>query len=304
MSDAPGLRYVIIANPAAGRGRAARMAAEIRRRLDDAGADCEIVHTSGRGDAESLAGGALKQSNVADAQRVCVVSCGGDGTVQEAANALMRTGHGGVLGLAPVGRCNDFASAFGIDTDPDEITRILLRGRLQRVDLGRVNDRYFCTIAAFGFDAAVSRYVNDMKIPLTGTVAYVYGVLCVLRRYRAANARLSFDHETRDGPVFMAASANTRSYGGHMQVAPDARPDDGMLDVCVVSPLSRRRVIRLLRRVMRGRHTELPEVQFVRTRSVRIETDVPHEIWADGELVGQTPATIEAVAACLDVVVP
>ncbi len=297
------MRYVIIANPAAGRGRAGRLADDIHRRLVASGAACCIQHTSAKGDAETLTLESL--GTEAPDTTTCIVPCGGDGTVQEAVNALLATGpSAGVLGLAPAGRCNDFASAFGASPDAGRIVDVLLNGRPRHVDVGRVNDRYFCTIAAFGFDAAVSRFVNDMKMPLSGTVAYVYGVLRVLQRYRPEQVNLIYDDGRRVGPLFMVASANTPTYGGSMRVSPDARPDDGLLDVCVVSPLDRWRVIRLLRRVMDGRHTDLPEVDFVRTKALRIETDGPCEVWADGELVGQTPATIEAVPGRLVVMTP
>ncbi|MFQ5422429.1 MAG: diacylglycerol/lipid kinase family protein [Phycisphaerae bacterium] len=299
------MRYVIIANPVAGRGRAERLAEAVHQRLTDTGAESRIEHTSARGEAETIAAAALAQPRQPGGDRLCVVACGGDGTIQQVANALMQAPESrGVLGLAPGGRCNDFASSFGVETDPVAIADVLLAGHLQAVDLGRVDDRYFCTVAAMGFDAAVSRFVNEMRLPLSGTAAYVYGVLRVLLRYRTVEATLSFGKSERTGPLFLAASANTPSYGGRMRIAPDANPHDGHLNVCVVAPLSRLRVLRLLRRVMRGAHQDLPEVRFVRTPSMRIHTAQPQEIWADGEVIGRTPAVIQTIPAALNLLVP
>ncbi len=299
------MRYVIIANPVAGWGRAGRLAEAVHQRLTGAGAESRIEHTSARGEAEAIAAAALAQPHQPDDDRLCVVACGGDGTLQQVANALMQAPESrGVLGLAPGGRCNDFASAFGVGTDPVAIVDVLLAGHVRAVDLGRVNDRYFCTVAAMGFDAAVSRFVNEMRLPLSGTAAYVYGVLRVLLRYRAVEATLTFGESERTGPLFLAASANTSSYGGRMRIAPDADPRDGHLDICVVAPLTRFRVLRLLRRVMHGAHRDLPEVRFVRTPSMRVHTAEPQEIWADGEAIGQTPALIQTIPAALDLLVP
>ncbi|MCZ6682122.1 MAG: diacylglycerol kinase family lipid kinase [Planctomycetota bacterium] len=311
MADDLCMRYLVIANPTAGRGRARRITDAVCRELRSAAASVEVLHTTRRGAAQTLAEGRLAVAPSNNGERLCVVACGGDGTIQEVVNALMnRPEAKGVLGLAPSGRCNDFASSFGIRPDPAQIARVLTGGHLRRVDIGRVNDRYYCTIAATGFDAAVSRFVNDMKLPLRGTLAYVYGVLRVLRNYTPADLRLSFYDSTgeaaapRNGPTLMVSSANTLSYGGKMRVAPNASAFDGKLDICIVSPMRRLRVLRLLRSVMQGRHTELREVSFVRTPRLRIESDAPHEIWADGEPIAKTPATIEIVPSAVEVLLP
>lgn len=311
MADDLRKRYVVIANPTAGRGRARRITDEVCRELQAGGANVESLHTVRAGEAQSLAEDRLEKAASNKDERLCVVACGGDGTIQEVVNALMdRPRANGVLGLAPSGRCNDFASAFGVRADPAQIAGVLTGGHLRRVDVGRVNDRYFCTIAATGFDAAVSRFVNEMKIPLRGTPAYIYGVLRVLGRYVPADLRLTFDASEggestiRHGPAFMVSSANTLSYGGKMRIAPNASAFDGKLDICIVSPLGRLRVLRLLRAAMQGRHIELPEVSFVRTPRVTIESDTPHEIWADGEPIAKTPATIEIVPSAVEVLLP
>jgi len=305
MVSGRGTRFLIIANPTAGRRDSASYARKIARLLQAGAAECAVAFTTRRGDAESIARKALRESRGESGARLCVVACGGDGTIQEVVNAVMlEPGGAGILGLAPAGRCNDFASALGIRCDAEQVAGILLAGKTRPVDVGKVNDRYFCTVAALGFDAAVSRYVNHMRMPLRGTIAYVYGALRVLLVYRPVAVRIVCDDVTLHGPRFLVASANTSSYGGQMRIAPDANPFDGMLDLCVVSVLSRLRVLRLMRRVIRGEHGGLPEVSLVRSRSARIESPERREIWADGELVGETPAVIEVVPEAVRVAVP
>ena len=308
MSGNSDTRFRIVANPTAGQGGAARLAVRLRHLLEQSGAQASVHLTGAKGQAESVARAILEDEARRVGGRVCLVACGGDGTVQEVANALLADGRqcslDVTLGLAPAGRCNDFASAFGIQARLADIAEVLLRGRTTAVDLGRVNQRYFCTVAAMGFDAAVSRFVNDMKMPLSGTLAYMYGILRVLPVYQPAQVHLVMDGSTMEGPVYLAASANTSSYGGRLHICPGANARDGMLDLCLVAPLSRWRVLRLLHRVLRRRHTDLPEVRLIRTRSLRIESPRSQEIWADGEFVTRTPATVEAVPSALRMMVP
>ncbi len=299
------IRYLLIANPTSGKGRCERMAKQVRAVLKEAGAEALLELTSARGDAESIATQALADSQDQGERRLCVVACGGDGTVQEVVNALLARGERrGLLGIVPGGRCNDFASALGIGRDLPRIARTLLAGRARGIDVGRINDRYFCTVAARGCDAAVSRFVNDVRLPISSTTAYVLGTLRVLCSFKPVSVRLTFDDATFEGEVFLVASANTTSYGGKLRIAPEADPCDGLLDVCIVSRLSRLRGLHLLQRVLRARHGDLPEVRFVRTRSLKIEPAEAREIWADGELVDLTPAVIECVPRAIDVLAP
>lgn len=292
-------RFVLIANPTAGRGRAARFAHSMADELARAGRVCELVWTDAPSGAEGVARRAI--DNV-KGEPACLVPVGGDGTVQQVANAIVTAaGSPLTLGLAPVGRCNDFAAQLGVPSEPRAAARFLLAGRPHAIDLGRVNDRYFCTIAALGFDAAVSRFVNEMKVPLHGTPAYIYGVMRMLGRYRSVPLRLRMDGRDESRTLFLVASANTAAYGGRMQIAPGADPTDGLLDFCLVCDVRALRVLRLLHRVINGRHTDLPEVAMHRAQSLTIESEAPMEVWADGEPVGATPARIESVAGALRV---
>ncbi len=296
-------RFLLIANPTAGKGRGRRLAEQVNQRLLAAGVTSDIKWTTASDDAEPIARDALDDAG--SDERMCLVPCGGDGTVQEVVNAMLsRRESVAVLGLAPGGRCNDFASTFGITPDAGHITDTLLAGRTRRVDVGRINDRYYCTIAAMGFDAAVSRYVDDTKLPLAGTMAYIVGTLRVLLTFEPVAVRLKYDDTLIEEELFLVATANTPSYGGKMRIAPAADVADGLLEVCIVSKMSRLSGLILLRAVLRGRHTELPGVRFVRTAAIEIETADRREVWADGEFVTDTPVRIEAVPQGLEVVTP
>ncbi len=295
---------LIIANATSGRGRGGKTAEAVAAGLSRKNVGSEIRYTKGSGDAERIAGGAVKGEG--SSRYSYIVACGGDGTVQEVANAIASAGANGgtaIMGLAPAGRCNDFARALGISARVDDIVRILVDGTPERFDLGRVNGRYFCTVATAGIDAEVSRFVDTMRMPLKGTAAYIYGALRVLAAYRAPMMRIEAEGEVLDGKVLLASSANTASYGGAIPIAPDAHPRSGVLSLCLIRAVSRLKALALVPAVLRGRHGERPEVRFLSSRRFTLDAEEPLELWADGERIAVTPATIEVAPAAIDIVV-
>ena len=295
---------LVIANPTSGRGRGRKIAQAVANDLTARGISVCIQFTQRRGDAESFARSRCENPN----QPVdAIVACGGDGTIQEVAHALASARQVGVpdvpaLGLAPAGRCNDFTRVFKITRDPKVIADALVEGNKIEVDLGRVNDRFFCTVATVGIDAEISNFVDNMRMPLTGTPAYLYGALRVLMKYQPRGLRIEGDFGVIDEPVFVASAANTSSYGGAVPIAPGASPRDGLLDLCVIQYMSKWRALRIIPHVLRGTHTMLPEVRFLQTTSVTVSAASRLELWADGERIGQTPATIEIVPSAIVVI--
>lgn len=294
LSDGP---FLIIANPTSGRGRGRAVAEGVEARLRAAGRAVSIQYTSAQGDGERIAADALASA----AAPGCIVPCGGDGTVQEVVNAVASAGGKVAVGLAPSGRCNDFGRALGVSNDPAQIADVLLRGTPRSVDLGRVNGRYFCTVATAGVDAEVSEFVDTMRMPLRGTPAYLYGAIRVLAGYKCRLMRIEGDFGVIERPMLLASTANTSSYGGAIQIAPDADPGDGLLDVCYVDQMSRFQAMRLLPTLLSGHHGRRREVHFARTSRLTIHIDPPMTLWADGERITNTPATIEVAPSAVRV---
>ncbi len=289
-------RITLIHNPQAGRGKAPAAARRLIAALAVAGLKPQEWLTRGRGHAEELVAQAVAQG----AEVVMVV--GGDGTMHEAAQAL--AGSPAALAPLPAGRCNDFCRALGLGPDPQALVAAVARGSCRQVDLARVNGRNYCTVGAVGFDAEVSRYVDLMKAPLWGQPAYIYAVLRTLGRYRPPQVRLTWDDGHYHGPLFLAAVANTPTYGNQIRIVPQARADDGHLDICLVRPVGLFKVMRFLPSVLKGSHGAVPEVSFVRTRKVEIVCDRPMELWADGEPVAASPLVVEILPRALKVAAP
>lgn len=299
-------RIVVVLNPAAGRGQGARRRAELERKLAATAsqtrgnqADCaewRIVTTTAPGTAGALAAEAAAQG--ADV----VAAAGGDGTLGEVVNGLVGTG--ARLGLLPLGTGNDFARCLGIGTDLDLAVRTLFSGVPQPVDLGRAQDRWFINVAGCGFDAVVAERVNRGFRRLHGTAAYIAAVFQTLLTFRPAAMRLTLDGETRQERAMLCTIANSQSYGGGMRIAPDARIDDGLFDVCLLRETGRLEFLRAFPRVFRGTHVTHPKVMMLRARHIAIESDPPLPILIDGDVVGTTPVEFTLSPRAIEVLTP
>ena len=295
--------WVIIANPAAGRSRAERSAKKLAQAIQGHGERVEVSVTRGPGNAEELAREAVKTG----ATRV--VACGGDGTIHEVVNGLMSAANdadGVALGIISSGRCNDFHFALGLPDSSAKAIDYLVRSTVRSIDLGRIGDRYFTTIVTLGFDSEVSQYVEQGSPPrfLRGTASYLYGAVVKLIKYRSQWVHLKGDFGEFQGDVFLAATGNTSRYGGRMKMTPSAIVDDGLLDVCLVRPVPRLEVLRMIPKTFYGGHVNHPAVSMHRTRRLEIDSREPLWLSADGEPITQTPATIEVVPGGLSVLVP
>ena len=295
--------WAIIANPAAGRSRAERSAKILAQAIQGQGERVEVSVTRGPGNAEELAREAVK----AGATRV--VACGGDGTVHEVVNGLMSAANDPdsvALGIVSSGRCNDLNFALGLPDSSAKAIGYLVRSTVRSIDLGRIGDRYFTTIATLGFDSEVSQYVQQGSPPpfLRSTASYLYGAVVKLIKYRSRWVHLKGDFGEFQGAVFLVATGNTHRYGGRMKVTPSAIVDDGLLDICLVRPVPRLEVLRMIPKTFYGGHVDHPAVSIYQTRRLEIDSQEPLWLWADGEPITQTPATIEVVPGGLSVLVP
>ncbi|MCR4425556.1 MAG: diacylglycerol kinase family lipid kinase [Firmicutes bacterium] len=267
----------VVLNPRAGRGRAGREEDVASAVLSGMGVDFEIERTTGPGGAVEVARRAVESGFDT------VAAMGGDGTTNEVVNGI--AGTGATLGLIPCGTGNDFAVAMGIPKDVREACRILAAGKTRRVDLGRVNDKYFISTFGVGFDARVTREVNQGFKFARGILVYILAVMKVIWTYAPERMHLVVDGEevVVDAPLLVAV-ANWQSYGGGMRICPEASVDDGVFDVCVVANMSKLRFLQSFPRVISGTHVRLPEVRIVRAKSVRIKCGRMEPFHIDGEV--------------------
>ena len=296
------MRWTAIVNPSAGRGRTRKLLPRLSDAFEHADLDVEVRVSQDLHDARATAREALDAGNG-------IVACGGDGLVSEFAGLAAETG--GLLGIIPTGAGNDLARHLGIDhRKPLDAVRVLERGRVGLVDLGRAEadgaSAWFTTVANTGFDSEANRWANTVQWA-SGTTLYVLAVLRTLATYRPHRFRLTVDGTGEDMEAWLVAVGNARCYAGGMMITPGAELDDGLLDVCVVGPVSRPGFLRSFPKVFRGTHVSHPAVEMRRGKEVRIESldpSLPIELYGSGERIGPLPARLEAVAGAVRVMVP
>ncbi len=294
----------LIVNPAAGGGKAGRIAPAVEQALLGHGLRvrrCETLHLE---HARELGCEAARAGET-------VVALSGDGMIGVLADALQAV-PGAVLGVLPGGRGNDLARVLGISDDAVAACETIAHGVPRPVDLGVVLDpstgvvgRAFVGIASVGFDSEANRIANEAPAWLGGGV-YAYGALRALLSWRPARFEIELDPpgERRAFTGYTIAAANSRAYGGGMLMAPDALLDDGLLEVIVVEDVSRARFLANLPKVFRGTHVQLPSVHVFRAAEVAIAANRPFTMYADGDPLGELPLRIRAVAGAVNILVP
>lgn len=285
--------WTIIANPVSGRGLARRVGEQVVDLLHARGVNADLMLSEAPGDCERIAREVLAQGVRQ------VAACGGDGTVHEVINGLANSD--AVFGVVPCGRGNDLARALGLSRDVKDVVNTLVHGVDRAIDLGKVGDRFFATVASLGFDTAVAQRARSRPSILGGTASYYLAVLQTLSGYRSPLVRLRGDFGVFEGRVLLAATANAPFYGSGVKIAPDAIVDDGMLDVCIVADVSRWMVLRMFLSAYSGAHVGHSAVRVVQTRTLQIESDDSLWIFADGEPMCEVPAVIEVVPGALKV---
>lgn len=289
-SVAPARTQTYILNPIAGR-RGRRQQRLIVDRLRRAAPAAELIETGARGEAEALA---LARRD--DPDRV-IVAVGGDGTVHEVGSALI--GAAAAFGVLPVGSGNDFASMIDAPVDMKSAAAFFARRSVRPCDAGQVewtDERGQTGRAAFinslglGIEGAIAARAESLsRVP--GFFRYMLAVMMVLPGYRSPSMRLEQDGVRVDARQLLLSVGNGRRAGGGFLLHPQACIDDGWLDVCRADDLPLHRVLRILPSVFSGGHARFDGIHAGRCRRLRLSSDPPTPLHADGELL--TPAAVE-----------
>ncbi len=309
----PFLNVSIIFNPNAGANNLHRQLEQAARFLQARGWSITWGETAYPGHATVLARQAAARN------MDMVIAAGGDGTVNEVMNGLVRTDT--ALGVIPAGTGNVFAADMRIPLPgplPHQnllrAAHVLLKSKPRRIDVGKATfangeSRYFLLWAGIGLDAAVSKAVQaDKKKRPTmrwlGMVTWLISASFVLRDFRGARMRLSLDGETINRRVIMTAINNSQLYGRFWRLAPGAKIDDGWLDVVVMAGYGFRSSLKHIALATLGRLAEDPETILYRTKHIKIETKRPIPVHLDAENVGFTPVQIDIAPRSLIVYLP
>jgi diacylglycerol kinase (ATP) len=291
-------RAFVIFNPAA-RGEKSQRVRQFLQSKASADPALTVAPTSGPGDATQLATRA-----VADGYEL-IVAAGGDGTINEVINGI---GTSGVpLAILPLGTVNVFARELGLPRKLDAAWRVVESGKVRRIDLACAEaggtKRYFAQLAGVGFDAAaVQRASWELKKKI-GPLSYVWAGLQTLAQPAAAiEVSVNGSGPRGRGPAVLIG--NGRFYGGSFRVFPEAKLDDGLLDVCVFENGGYLDVLRYTQGVFRGVHTKFRDVHYFQTKELQCNAPATVLFEVDGELAGAAPVRFSVAPRALPVMVP
>lgn len=299
-----GLPALVFVNRTAGRGRARAYLPYMRDLFRSLDFPAQFVETGNASELESTAREAAKHND-----RV-LLAMGGDGTFQALVNGVFGTD--AFIGILPAGGGNDVAAALGLPNDPIRAAERVLKGTPRFVDLVRASTadgrtRLYAGGGGIGLDAEAVRHASGIYRHLPGRSRYIASALRALLEHLPLKIRLEFpgtDLRAVEAICLLTGVLNTPTYGGGVRLAPAATMDDGWLHVASIEDLSVLRVLRLLPRLMTSGGVPPSKVQRWKVKSVKMSADRPCFFHGDGEILGQTPVTIEVVPRAMRVLTP
>jgi len=297
------MKHIFLYNPAAGQG----WAKDILQQTVSQHENCEFYETRGPRDATIFIQKRIAQE---PEDQLCFVSCGGDGTINEVASGV--AGHkNACFTVYPCGSGNDFVKVYGgkerfLDLDA------LLAAEPAPIDILKVDDRWCINVFSFGFDTSVLKTMNAVKRkPLMGGKrAYYVGIVHALMKSMKTGCRVTVDDEIfYDGDILLCTFANGQYVGGSFKCAPRAEMNDGLIEVCLIKPVSRLSFVKLIGSYTNGTHLEDPRMkdilQYTRARKLTVESAkglLPVSL--DGEVIERKRFTVEIVPGGVNFALP
>jgi diacylglycerol kinase (ATP) len=303
----PDTRTVFLVNPASGNGATGKRWPELAHRAAQLGLEGTTLFSERPGHLIDLAAQAARDG------AELVVSVGGDGTLNEVVNGLVRAGASTELATIPLGTGMDFVRTYKIPTRFEDAVRTALAGTTRRIDVGRVSyrewggaegERYFANVGSVGMSAAVAQRANGMSKALGGKATFFYALVRVFFEWENTVVSVQLDDERREARLHDVIVANGKWHGGAMMLAPEAQPDDGLFDVVLIGDVTKRDFVTTAPKIYKGTYLSHPKVELMRSRTVAVEAPERLPIELDGEQVGTTPARFEIVPAAVRVRVP
>ena len=251
--------------------------------------------TSRRGEATEFA-----QQSVRELDDLVVV-IGGDGTINEVASGLV--GSEVAMGIIPLGSGNGLARTLKIPLNVEKACKLIAEGDRVKIDTGKANDRFFVLVAGVGFDAVVGKRFDEHH--KRGPISYFYIGTKEFFLYKTDRVKISFDDHSLEVEPFLIAVANGQQYGNNAIIAPDAKLNDGLLDITIIHNISLFQLMRALPKVFSGRLKHYPKADFYQTKSVRIQREAPDILNIDGEPVDEKPVIeISILPKSLKIIAP
>jgi diacylglycerol kinase (ATP) len=280
--------WLLAINPTSGRGKGASIGQKVANYLNERSIRYQIVTGANPFQfQENLKREATSANGI--------IAVGGDGLIHMSLQISVRNNI--PLSTVPAGTGNDFVRTLGWNpTKPLEPLWTALNRDPDDVDLGSIDGEFFGAIASTGFDSIVNERANSMKWP-KGPSKYNVAMALELPKFKPRNYRFTIDGKTFEREAMLIAAGNGRSYGGGMMVCPSADIQDGLLDLMILNPVSKREFVQIFPSVYEGKHVEHPQVEVMQGREIYIDADAI--CYADGERIGPMPANISVAEGVL-----
>lgn len=293
------MKKLVIYNPWAGHGQAGKIRAQIETYLDEIEMPCDFLETEQRGHGIDI----VRDADFS--QYSGILAAGGDGTLFEVINGYYKNSSATriPIGVIPVGTGNAFVRDMDLHNhDWKPALDIIKAGNTRKVDVGHFVTEgqtwYYLNILGLGLVADIG--ATALKMKGLGNVAYTLGSLYHILKLKPFNVKIEIDDLTLERENIFVEISNTR-YTANFLMAPDAKTDDGLLDVTLLGPKSRIGLIRSFPKIITGEHIHMEEVETFQASHIRVETDIPKILTPDGELMGSTPIDVDCLKQAIDV---
>ncbi|MBI3015718.1 MAG: diacylglycerol kinase family lipid kinase [Candidatus Tectomicrobia bacterium] len=290
------IRFVI--NPIAGtRQKISEIRGAIAKVMAGSGSSYEVLLTEKAGD------GALLAAEAASRHHPLVVAVGGDGTVNEVASSLVGTSS--CLGIIPSGSGNGLARELHIPRDAEAACRILVEGMTLAIDVGLIADRYFLSTAGIGFEARLSKAFNENTAGCRGFWRYLLLGIREFFHYEPPVVKVIINGREFSFRPFILTFANTRQYGNRAIIAPSARANDGLLNVCMIPVMNPLRTVFHLPKLFTGQIEKAPGSFQATAQRVKVIRNVAGTVQVDGEnFEAEAALTVSVLSRALKVRCP
>ncbi|MBW2996742.1 diacylglycerol kinase family lipid kinase [Candidatus Woesearchaeota archaeon] len=287
-------KYILIINPKAGSAKV--IEPDLADFFRQHNIKLDVKHTNKPLDAKRFAKQAVNRYSV-------VIAAGGDGTINEVINGIANSST--KLGIIPLGTENALAQALKIPSNHEKAAKLIVREKYKMLDLGKAKNRYFIMMAGVGLDAETVNDIGPVLKKLLGRGVYPFHALKKILTYAPSRLEIWLDDQVLPRWGYFAVIGNIKYYGGNIEIAQFAEPDDGYLDVCI---FKRTDVINMFKYFISAASngttplTEFADIEYFRVKKLKIKSKKPMLAHTDAETIGTTPLTIEAVPKAIRVI--
>ncbi|MBD1380514.1 diacylglycerol/lipid kinase family protein [Metabacillus arenae] len=290
---------MLIVNPSSGKEKGTEYAKQALQVLEGTRYQVEVRLTTGEGDAMNFA------REACDHKFDVVVAMGGDGTINEAINGIAEQKHRPVLGVIPLGTVNDFARALSIPLDPEDAIDLISHQQTRKVDVGKINDKYFMNITAVGALAEASFAVSAEQKTKLGPLAYIVEGLKTMKEKQPFDLQINCEDGEGEwsGDALLMLIALTNSIGGFESLAPEAEVNDGKLHVFIIKDIAFHQFLSLLPKIVSGDLGESKHVEYLKVGAITAFSSLDMTSNIDGDEGDRLPITVKNLSRHLEVFV-